>query len=112
MRDGSAKPETSAGHGVGMPRRSYLAVLGAAVACYAALGAVLRVLPTLAGDRAALGLLVGAPALTAVITRPGGGRLADRLGPAPVMVGGALAMAAGVAPALASRGFGAVLASR
>src|SRR4051794_1454205 len=112
MRDASVRAEASGGHGVGMPRRSYLAVLGAAVACYAALGAVLRILPGLASDRAALGLLVGAPALTAVVTRPGGGRLADRLGPAPVMLGGAVAMAVGVGPALASTEFGAVLASR
>jgi nitrate/nitrite transporter NarK len=68
-----------------VPRFSYLAVLGAAVLCYAALGAVLRVLPELVGEPVALGLLVGAPALTAVVTRPGGGRLADRIGPAPVM---------------------------
>src|SRR3954453_17960312 len=95
-----------------MARRSYLAVLASAVACYAALGAVLRLLPTLTDDRAMLGLLVGAPALTAVITRPAGGRLADRVGPAPVMLGGALAMAAGVAPAFASDAPGPLLASR
>jgi predicted MFS family arabinose efflux permease len=95
-----------------MPRRSYLAVLGAAVLCYAALGAVLRILPSLTHDPAALGLLVGAPALTAVLTRPAGGRLADRRGPAPVMAAGALAMAAGIVPALADRGLGALLASR
>ena len=54
-----------------MPRASDLAVLTAAVLCYAALGAVLRVLPGLLDDPAALGLLVGAPALTGVVTRPG-----------------------------------------
>jgi predicted MFS family arabinose efflux permease len=48
----------------------YLAVLGSAVLCYAALGAVLRILPELTTDPAVLGLLVGAPALTAVVTRP------------------------------------------
>ena len=64
-------------------RASYAAVLGAAALCYAALGAVLRLLPDLAGDRAALGLLVGAPALTAIVTRPAGGRLADGSAPAP-----------------------------
>ncbi len=52
-----------------MPSRSYLAVLAAAVLCYATLGAVLRILPELVDDPAALGLLVGAPALTGVITR-------------------------------------------
>jgi nitrate/nitrite transporter NarK len=93
-------------------RGSYLAVLGAAVLCYAALGAVLRVLPELVGDPAALGLLVGAPALTAVVTRPVGGRLADRMGPAPVMFAGAALMAAGVAPALAWSSTGALLGSR
>ena len=59
-----------------MPRSAYLAVLGAAVLCYAALGAVLRILPELAHDPAALGLLVGAPALTAV--RHAAGRRAAR----------------------------------
>jgi hypothetical protein len=43
-----------------MARRSYVAVLISAVACYAALGAVLRTLPALTADRALLGLLVGA----------------------------------------------------
>jgi predicted MFS family arabinose efflux permease len=89
-----------------------LAVLGAAVLCYAALGAVLRILPSLVADPAALGLLVGAPALTGVVTRPAGGRVADRVGAAPVMFGGAAAMAAGVAPALTWDSTGALLASR
>src|SRR3954467_12461604 len=95
-----------------MARRSYLAVLGSAVACYAALGAVLRLLPTLTDERAMLGLLVGAPALTAVITRPAGGGPPAPRGPAPVMLGGALAMPAGVAPAFASDAPGPLLASR
>ncbi len=87
-------------------------VLSAAVLCYAALGAVLGILPSLAGDRAMLGLLVGAPALTAVITRPLGGRLADRVGSAPVLASGAGVMALGVLPALVSSGTVALLASR
>jgi MFS family permease len=93
-------------------RASYAAVLGAAVLCYAALGAVLRLLPELVDDHAALGLLVGAPAVAAVIIRPAGGRLADRVGPAPVMAGGAAAMAAGVAPAWAAPSFAPLLVSR
>jgi MFS family permease len=95
-----------------MSRRSYLAVLGAAVLCYAALGAVLRLLPELVDDPAALGLLVGAPAITGVLMRPLGGRLADRVDPARVVLGGALAMAAGIAPALVWTGTGALLLSR
>jgi len=87
-------------------------VLGAAVLCYAALGAVLRLLPELVSDRALLGLLVGAPAITGVLARPLGGRLADRVDPARVVLGGAVAMAAGVAPALAWSGMGALLLSR
>ena len=94
-----------------MPRSSYAVVLAGAVLCYAALGAVLRILPTLESDRALLGLLVGAPAVTAIVTRPLGGRLADRLGPAPVMLAGAVVMAVGVLPMLAS-GVGWLIASR
>jgi MFS family permease len=95
-----------------MPRTAYLAVLGAAVLCYAALGAVLRILPELVSDPAALGLLVGAPALTAVVTRPAGGRRADRVGSAPVMLAGAVTMAAGVVPALAWSSTAVLLGSR
>lgn len=93
-------------------RSSYLAVLGAAVLCYAALGVVLRLLPELVADRATLGLLVGAPAITGVLMRPLGGRLADRLDPARIVLAGALVMALGVTPALAWSGTGALLASR
>src|SRR3954462_13506852 len=93
---------TSRGKPGGMPQRSYLAVLGGAVLCYAALGCVLRVLTALVDDRVALELLVGAPALAAIITRPLGGQSADRLCPAPVMFAAAAAMAAGVLPALVS----------
>src|SRR3954451_17156904 len=89
-----------------MPR-AYLLVLVAAALCYAALGAVLRILPDhvggdLGGSAAAVGLAVGAPALTAIVARPAGGRLADRIGPRPLVLGGALVMAAGVAPAFSS----------
>ena len=65
---------------------AYLAVLAAAVCCYAALGMVLAILPRyvpehLGGGSTAIGLAVGAPALTGLLARPLGGRLADRLGP-------------------------------
>jgi MFS family permease len=96
--------------------RSYALVLAAAALCYAALGAVLRILPDhvaddLGGSPAAVGLAVGAPALTAVVARPLGGGLADRVGPRPLIVVGAVTMAAGVLPAFGD-GLAALDASR
>jgi MFS family permease len=41
---------------------------------------------------------MGAPAITAVVTRPAGGRVADRAGPRPVVVVGALVAALGALP--------------
>jgi MFS family permease len=93
-------------------RFAYFAVLAAAVACYAALGAVLGSLSHLVDDRALLGLAVGAPALTGILTRPAGGRLADRVGPAPVVLGGAVVMTCGLAPMALSHGYLALLGSR
>jgi MFS family permease len=89
----------------------YLIVLGAAVSCYLALGAVLRILPHLDSDPAVIGLAVGAPALTAVLARPLGGRLSDRTGPPGIVVAGALIMTAGAPLALVD-GAVALVASR
>jgi MFS family permease len=86
---------------------AYQRVLAAALLCYAALGAVLRVLPghleSLDAAPFAIGLAVGAPAITGLVARPAGGRLADRLGPRTVLPAGAVIMAAGVAPAVIDR---------
>jgi predicted MFS family arabinose efflux permease len=82
---------------------AYQRVLAAALLCYAALGAVLRVLPghltALAAGPFAVGLAVGAPALTGLAARPAGGRLADRIGPRTVVPAGAALMSVAVAPA-------------
>src|SRR3954454_5317789 len=82
----------------------YLRVLASAVLCYAALGAVLRILPdrmtALHAGAFAVGLAVGAPALSGVFFRPVGGRLADHRGPAAIVLAGALVMTVGIAPAV------------
>jgi predicted MFS family arabinose efflux permease len=96
---------------------TYLAVLAAAVLCYAALGAVLAILPRyvpeqLGGGPTAVGLAVGAPALTALLARPLGGRVADRVGPLMPLLTGAAVMAAGAVPGAASRSLAGLLASR
>lgn len=83
----------------------YIAVLGGAVTCYAALGAVLRVVPTyvpgqLGGGPLGVGVAVGAPSVTGALLRPMGGHWADRLGPRRLVLIGALVMALGALPAL------------
>jgi predicted MFS family arabinose efflux permease len=82
---------------------AYQRVLASALFCYAALGAVLRVIPShltgLGAGPFAVGLAVGAPAITGLIARPSGGRFADRVGPRVVVPAGAVVMAVGVAPA-------------
>jgi MFS family permease len=98
-------------------RSAYGAVLAAAACCYAALGAVLSILPgyvpdQLGGGPGAVGLAVGAPALTGLLARPAGGRLADRLGARPLVLAGAAAMALASLPAVASGTLGALLLSR
>ena len=81
----------------------YLIVFSTAVLCYAALGAVLGILPdyvhSLGGGAVLVGFAVGAPALTGAAGRPFGGRLADNRGPARIVIAGAIVMAVGTIPA-------------
>jgi MFS family permease len=93
----------------------YLIVFSTAVLCYAALGAVLGILPdyvhSLGGGAVLVGFAVGAPALTGAAGRPFGGRLADHLGPARIVIAGAIVMAIGTIPAFV-RSLGLLIASR
>ncbi len=100
-----------------IPPVAYGAVLTSAVCCYAALGAVIGILPRYVPDRlgagpTAVGLAIGTPALTGLLARPFGGRLADRLGSRTPLLVGALVMAFGAVPAAVSATLGALLASR
>jgi len=86
---------------------TYLGVLAAAVFRYAALGAVVAILPSyvperLGGGPAMVGLAVGAPALAAFVGRPLGGRVADSRGSLRPLLAGAGTMAAGALPAALS----------
>src|SRR4051794_22816638 len=97
-------------------RGSYLAVLGGAICCYAALGAVVRIVPDYVGGSlhepsTAIGLAIGAPALTAVFARPFGGRLADARGTRVIVAAGGLAMALASLPMFAES-FAPFLAAR
>src|SRR4051794_16760690 len=95
----------------------YTAVLAVAVCCYLALGVVLPWLPgyvkgSLGAGAVAVGMAVGAPALSAVGTRPAGGRAADRLGPRGVVVAGAAVMSGGALLGLAHPGVARLVAAR
>jgi MFS family permease len=83
---------------------AYQRVLASALLCYAALGAVLRMIPShltdLGAGAFAVGFAVGAPAITGLFSRPASGRLADRVGPRVVVPAGAVVMAVGMVPAV------------
>jgi MFS family permease len=74
--------------------RPFLLISGASLAYFTAAGLTLPGVPRyvegpLDGSNAAVGLAVGAFSLTAVLFRPWAGRLGDRRGRRPLMVGGA-----------------------
>ena len=99
----------------GSTQPRYLIVFSTAVLCYAALGAVLGILPdyvhSLGGGAVLVGFAVGAPALTGAAGRPFGGRLADHRGPARIVIAGAIVMAVGTIPAFV-RSVGLLIVSR
>lgn len=79
---------------------AFLGVFASVLCCFAAIGAVLPILPRYvhgplgAGD-VAVGVVVGAFAFTAVVGRPIGGRLADGRGRRAIVVAGLLLSALG-----------------
>jgi MFS family permease len=79
---------------------STVAVFGAALACFLAVGAVLPILPRYvhgplgAGD-VAVGVVIGAFAVTAIVARPWAGRETDRRGRRNVLAAGAVVMGVG-----------------
>jgi MFS family permease len=92
-------------------------VFAAALLAFLAIGAALPVLPGFvrgplhAGD-VAVGIVVGAFAVTAVVCRPLAGRQADVRGRRAVLVAGALAMAVGGACYLLANSVAALIAAR
>jgi MFS family permease len=92
-------------------------VFAAALLAFLAIGAALPVLPAYvrgplrAGDLA-VGIVVGAFALTAVVCRPLAGRQADARGRRTVLVAGCLAMAVGGALYLLASSVAALVAAR
>jgi MFS family permease len=95
-REASPAPLAGARSGIAASAGVFLAALF----CFLAIGAALPVLPAfvrgpLHASDLAVGVVVGAFAVTSVICRPLVGREADRRGRRIVLVGGALAMALG-----------------
>lgn len=81
------------------PRGRFVGVFSATLAAFLAIGAVLPVLPRyvvdeLGGGDLDVGIVVGAFAFSAVVSRPLAGRLADAHGRRRIVVLGAVTMAA------------------
>ena len=83
-------------------RRTFAGVFSATILCFLAIGAVLPILPKYVSEEldagnVAVGVVVGAFAISALIGRPIGGRLADRRGRRTVhMAGMAICVVAGL----------------
>ena len=96
---------------------AFAGVFSATLMCFLAVGAVLPVLPRyvtgpLGGGDLEVGLVTGAFALTAVVGRPIGGRLADRRGRRLIMVAGLLVTAVAGALLLAPSAVGGLVVAR
>ena len=112
MTDAAAQPEAPR---IALARAA--GVFAATLSSFLAIGAVITILPRyvsgpLAGGDVAVGVIVGAFAFSAVVTRPLAGRLADARGRRRVAIAGALVIAAGGALYFAPLGFGGLMAAR
>jgi len=112
-RDAAPSPQASARAGIAASAGVFVAALCA----FLAIGAALPVLPAfvrgpLHASDLAVGVVVGAFAITSVVCRPLAGRQADRRGRRIVLVGGALAMALGGALYLLSDSVPTLIAAR
>jgi MFS family permease len=103
MQTGSQRLARLRAAGSGRPRlAAFLGVFSATLLCFLAIGAVLPVLPRYvteelgAGD-VAVGVVIGAFAISALVGRPIGGRLADRHGRKAIhAIGMAICVVAGL----------------
>jgi MFS family permease len=99
------------------PGVAFAGVFTVTFCCLLAVGAVLPVLPRyvdgpLGAGKLAVGVVIGAYAITGLLLRPFAGRFADRLGRRPTALVGSLLMAAGGFLYLLPLGVGGLIAAR
>jgi MFS family permease len=99
-----------------LSRRPYGYVIGAAFCAYASLGSIVYLLPQvvharLHGRGLAVGVIVGASAVAAIVARPIDGKFADRAGPRSIAATGAAVIGLGALP-MFSPHYAAVLSAR
>jgi MFS family permease len=103
--------------GTGFITRDFVLVTTAGTLYFIALGITLAVLPVFArhdlgADDVGVGIAVGAFAFGAVILRPFAGRIGDRLGRRPLVIGGAAVVSVSIFGYLFATSMGALVAAR
>ena len=110
------RPQTGEGQATGS-RQRFAAVFASNLSAFLAIGAVLPVLPRytsgpLGGGPVAVGVVIGAFAFSAVVSRPLAGRLADGRGRRTIVIWGTLLMAAAGALYFIPAGVGGLVVAR